>query len=126
MIEAEGAVIEAEGTVIEAEGAVIEAEGAVIETEGAVIEAEGAVIEAEGAVIEAEGAVIEADRKADIGSLVSMQQSQDNGVAVKLMDMPGIVKLWITVRVLIFIGQCLGLSMQYRNVTIRRHLKNRK
>ena len=34
-----------------------------------------------------------------IGSLVSMQQSQDNGVAVKLVDMPGIVKLWITVRV---------------------------
>ena len=46
----------------------------------------------------------EADRKADIGSLVSMQQSQNNGAAVKLVDMPGIVKLWITVRVLISIG----------------------
>ena len=68
----------------------------------------------------------EADRKADIGSLISMQQSQNNGAAVKLVDMPGIVKLWIAVRVLISIGQCLGLSMQYRNVTIRRHLKNRK
>ena len=28
-----------------------------------------------------------------------MQQSQDNGVAVKLVDRPEIVKLWITVRV---------------------------
>ena len=45
-----------------------------------------------------------------------MQQSQDNGVGVKLVDMPGIVKLWITIRVF-SLASASGLSMQYRKVT---------